>query len=227
MKPKVICHMYVSLDGKIDGKYMEEEGCDISGQFYDDEIFRMGTSMASGRTTTQMYKAKGPNILQQFDGSNVPNGDFVVTAQHYNFVFDRTGKCFYDDNTYCYGGKTMQLCQVVGTSCDKRYLQYLRSKNIAYIVADGVANALHKIATLFGVETLVLTGGATLNGGFWQEDCIDQISLVVAPYVEGDTRYKQFLQLPTFRNTKFCFNKAVALGDGGVQLIFFKQGGKQ
>lgn len=32
---KVICHMYVSIDGKIDGDYMNEEGCDPSGEYYD------------------------------------------------------------------------------------------------------------------------------------------------------------------------------------------------
>ena len=31
-RSKVICHMYLSIDGKIDGHYMDESGCDISGE---------------------------------------------------------------------------------------------------------------------------------------------------------------------------------------------------
>ena len=27
-----------SIDGKIDGQYMEEENCNVSGEFYDKEI---------------------------------------------------------------------------------------------------------------------------------------------------------------------------------------------
>lgn len=32
---KVICHMMTSIDGKIDGKFMEEKGCSVSGDYYD------------------------------------------------------------------------------------------------------------------------------------------------------------------------------------------------
>ncbi len=223
MKPYVICHMYISIDGKIDGEYMNEDGCNISGEFYDDIIFEMGTSMASGRVTTQMYNAKGENILEKYQ-EEVPAGDYYIKADHYNFCFDRMGKCFYDNPIYHYGGKDMQIVEVVSSKCDKRYLAYLRDIKIAYIIADGVTEALEKIYQVFRVERLVLTGGSIINGGFLAEKAIDEISLVIAPYVEGNNEYKQFAgSMNTFISQKYVFVNAKPLSDGGVQLIFKKQ----
>lgn len=55
---KVIAHMYVSIDGK----YMDESGCDISGEYYDDIIDSLGgDSMAGGRITDVMIQNM-PNI---------------------------------------------------------------------------------------------------------------------------------------------------------------------
>lgn len=54
-RTEVIVHMYVSIDGRIDGRYMEEEGCDASGNYCDEEIFRMADANGSGANTTAMY----------------------------------------------------------------------------------------------------------------------------------------------------------------------------
>jgi len=216
--------MYVSIDGKIDGSYMDENGCDISGEYYDVVIFDMGTSMAGGRVTSQLYKARGENTLDHYSGLNVSNEDYFIEAKHYQFCFDRMGKCFYDDTTYNYGGKSMQIVEVVSSLCDKRYLEYLRQIKVAYIIADNIETALNKIHDIFHVKRLVLTGGSIINGGFFKENCIDEISLVMAPYIEGNNEYKQFIgSLDQFVATKFVFHKAVPLSDGGVQLLFKKE----
>ncbi len=222
-RPYVICHMYLSIDGKIDGKYMEQEGCDISGEYYDDIIFKMGTAMAGGRVTLQMYKAHGQNDLSKYSG-NIERDDYIIKAPHYNFCFDRMGKCFYDDIKYNYGGQDMQIVEVVSSKCDSRYLEYLRDLKISYIIADSVKEALEKIYLKFKVERLVLTGGSIINGGFLSEDCIDELSLVIAPYIEGNIEFKQFVgNVSHFVNKKFKFKEARPLDDGGVHLIFKKE----
>lgn len=38
---KVICHMMTSIDGKIDGSYMDEESNEPIGDFYDKQIWEM------------------------------------------------------------------------------------------------------------------------------------------------------------------------------------------
>lgn len=39
-RSKVIVHMYVSIDGKIDGPYSS----DISGKYYSDELFKLSNA---------------------------------------------------------------------------------------------------------------------------------------------------------------------------------------
>lgn len=162
-KPFVTCHMYTSIDGKIDGRYMEETGCDGSGKYYDEKIFQIGTAMASGRVTTCLYKAHGKENLEGFQEER--KEDYILKSECYNFIFDRMGKCFYTDSTYEYGGRKMQLVEVVSSEVDGRYLSYLKSRKIAYIIADDVKSALDKIRSLFGVQRLVLTGGAWAKTG--------------------------------------------------------------
>lgn len=162
-KPFVTCHMYTSIDGKIDGTYMEETGCDGSGKYYDEKIFQIGTAMASGRVTTCLYKAHGKENLEGFQEER--KEDYILKSEYYNFIFDRMGKCFYTDSTYEYGGRKMQLVEVVSSEVDGRYLSYLKSRKIAYIIADDVKSALDKIRSLFGVQRLVLTGGTWAKTG--------------------------------------------------------------
>ncbi|MCH3966066.1 MAG: hypothetical protein LKE52_00220 [Bacilli bacterium] len=162
-KPFVTCHMYTSIDGKIDGTYMEETGCDGSGKYYDEKIFQIGTAMASGRVTTCLYKAHGKENLEGFQEER--KEDYILKSEYYNFIFDRMGKCFYTDSTYEYGGRKMQLVEVVSSEVDGRYLSYLKSRKIAYIIADDIKSALDKIRSLFGVQRLVLTGGTWAKTG--------------------------------------------------------------
>src|SRR5918911_48571 len=45
--------------------------------------------------------------------------------------------------------------------------------------------ALEKIGARFGVRTLMLEGGGRLNGGMLRAGLIDEVSLLVAPVVDG------------------------------------------
>lgn len=222
-KPYTIIHMYISIDGKIDGAYMEQEGCDISGKYYDDVIFQMGTSMASGRTTAEMYHAKGQIDYSKYDTSSIDYSDNYISYPHYHFVFDRYGKCNWDKRFLTYGGIQMMNVPVLSPSVRKEYLAYLKSMDIPYIIAKDLNEAMNKIYSLFKVKRLVCTGGATINGGLLAANLADEISLVVAPYIEGNSSFKQFVDnIETFNSTKFIFKEAKPLDDGGVQLTFLK-----
>lgn len=83
--------------------------------------------------------------------------------------------------------------------------------------------ATEKIYRLFGVENLVLCGGAGINGGFLRANLIDEISLVMTPYVEGNPKEKAFVSTgEVFQNHAFGIKECKTLNDGGVHLIFEK-----
>lgn len=67
-RAKVIIHMYMSIDGKIDGDWDGLLGDKISGDYYDDQLFKLGSANANGSNTIVMYAAKGKLDLSKYDG---------------------------------------------------------------------------------------------------------------------------------------------------------------
>lgn len=65
----------------------------------------------------------------------------------------------------------------------------LRRLNISYILAGenelDHALVLHKLATLFGMERVMIGGGGVLNWSFVQQGLVDEVSLLVAPVADG------------------------------------------
>jgi hypothetical protein len=76
-RAKVIIHMYVSIDGTIDGPYDGLETTKASGDFYDRQIFQMSDANANGATTVAMYAATGHPDLSQYDSSDLDYQDWV------------------------------------------------------------------------------------------------------------------------------------------------------
>ena len=223
----VTCHMAISLDGKIDGDFHEAPKSEAAGKYYYDVIFDLGSSMAGGRTTTQMYSEQPEIDYKKYEGADVPDGDYIVTETdgHYCLIYDREGKCNWDSPTTSMNDISMQIVEVVTKRVRKEYLAHLRQIGISYIIADNedsmVRESLEKLKSLYGVEKLVLTGGAAINGGFLKEDMIDEFSIVVLPYVDGNDMHKDLVDTKQkFFENAFVFSEAKPLPDGAVHMIF-------
>ena len=152
--------------------------------------------MAGGRVTTRMYSPQPEVDYEKYKGVDVPEGDYIVkSAQgHYCLVYDREGRCTWEAPTSTMNGVSMQIVEVVTKAARKEYLSYLRDMGISYLITEEeehpVRESLKKLKRFYGVERLVLTGGASINGGFLKEDMIDEFSIVVLPYVDGDKQHK-------------------------------------
>ena len=222
----ITVHMYVSIDGRIDGEFMDE-GTGISGDFYDQEIFRISDTNANGSRTAGMYAAKGTVNLSKYSAEGMDYTDWTgnIHADTWNVVFDRKGKLGWEVNYFDYAGRKSQVIEVTTQLADLRYLAFLRSMSIPYIIAGkddlDPELALIKLKQLFHMERITLCGGAIINGVFLKHHLVDQISLVVSPYVSGDNNAKTAFNTGSeFINEGFTFTKALPLTDGGVQLIF-------
>ncbi|MBE2321090.1 dihydrofolate reductase family protein, partial [Solirubrobacter sp. CPCC 204708] len=69
------------------------------------------------------------------------------------------------------------------------YKDLLRRLSISYIVAgkDRLDNALvlHKLATLFGMERVMIGGDGVLNWSYLQDGLVDELSLLMAPVADA------------------------------------------
>lgn len=84
-----IVHMYVSIDGKIDGSY----GSAISGRYYSDELFVMSNADANGRETISMYAAPAEIDFKAYGAEGIEYVDWIpdVKSETWSVAFDRKG----------------------------------------------------------------------------------------------------------------------------------------
>ena len=64
-----------------------------------------------------------------------------------------------------------------------------QAQGISYIVSGAASvdlvRAVDQLGKHFGIRTLLLEGGGHINGAFLEADLIDEVSLLVAPGIDG------------------------------------------
>lgn len=222
-RSKVIVHMYVSIDGKIDGPH----GSEFSGAYYADELFNLSNADGNGCKTISMYAAQGELDLTCFDGNDLSYTDWIpeVDSETWSVAFDRKGRCAWQTNYFEYNGHRMHAIEIVTKQAPKAYLAFLRSMQIPYIVSGtsefDLNEVLLKLKRYFGIETLALCGGATINGVFLKAHLVDEISLVVSPTISGDNSIKSaFDTQGEFVPDTFSIKQIKPLEDGSVHLRY-------
>ncbi|TXI35169.1 MAG: hypothetical protein E6Q58_00590, partial [Niabella sp.] len=92
---------------------------------------------------------------------------------------------------------------VTTKSASPEYLAYLREKNISYIFAGDesidLEVALDKLYNLFDIKNFAIVGGATINANFIKADLVDEIKIVIAPFIDGS---KEQTFAETFDNSR-------------------------
>lgn len=195
-KPHVICHMTMSLDGKVTGDFLgTEAGSAACDAYYEVHRNFKADAFACGRVTMigSFTHGRQPD-LTPFRDVEVPEGDYVAqTADFYAVAFDRLGSLgwkeshIYDEDP---GYDNAHIIEVVCSRADKAYLAYLRSIGVSYLIGGetdlDLKKVLEKLRSLFGIKLLLLEGGGTLNGSFQREHLIDEVSIILAPLVAGE-----------------------------------------
>lgn len=206
-RPYVICHMVMSVDGKVTGDFLYTPECvkatDLYYQInrdYKADAFACGRITMEGSFTGGWY----PDLSAY--GAVENKTDFVPEnlAGFYAVSFDPKGRLGWKENKIIdddpgYGGA--QIIEVLTNQADPKYLGYLRATEIPYIFAGeteiDVELALSKLKNLFNINKLLLEGGSIINGSFQRAGVIDELSLVTAPIIAGEGK-------PLFDECGFC-----------------------
>lgn len=225
--PHVTCHMMVSIDGKIDGDFIESPANAHIARYYDDELFKLGTAWGNGSTTHKMYFSDDSVDLSRYRGQAVLREDKTFEATGpFCVTFDTHGIVFWPQNTNEYPeGVHNRVIEVVTQSVSDEFIAYLDDKKIPRIFAGtdsiDLSLALSKLKVLFGVQQFVITGGAKINGAFFQAGLVDAISLVIAPSIDGSKEHKTIAELMTQSSTSWKLKASTAV-DAGLHLIWQK-----
>ena len=183
MRPYIICHMVASIDGRIDCSMVDK----ISGDEYYSTLESLDCpTCIEGKVTTEHYHAL-PGHYQPKSTEPVGKETWhkATDSEAYQLCPDTHGSLLWD------AGHDEPMLILLSEQAPAEYLEYLRGLNFSYIVAGceriDLKRAMEILNKEFGVERLAVLGGGKINGGFLAAGLIDEISLLLAPGVDGRT----------------------------------------
>jgi 2,5-diamino-6-(ribosylamino)-4(3H)-pyrimidinone 5'-phosphate reductase len=187
--PHAVCHMVASLDGRIvvDG-WPDAISSTVRRQYEEVHASYGADGWLCGRVTMEPFaKRMRPDaeVAREHDGP--PREDFVAPGDHASFAFaiDPGGRLAWESNEIAGDHVVAVLSERVSDD----YLAFLRGRGISYVLAGArdvdLPLALEKIGARFGVKTLMLEGGGRINGGMLRAGFVDEVSILVAPVVDG------------------------------------------
>lgn len=220
-KPYIICHMMMSVDGRI--------ACSMTAQLAgQDEYYSTldaidAPTRISGRVTAATEMTSGETFTPQNKTSYGQDGFAKhATANGYNIIMDTKGKLLWGNDE----GVTKPHLIITSQQVTQDYLDYLDGQGISWIVAGreriDLAKAMDILATEFGVERLAIVGGGKINGGFLDAGLIDEISILIGPGADGrSTEPSLFDGRPADRHPlPLKLKSAKSYDDGAVWLRY-------
>ena len=231
-RPRIICHMMTSLDGKIHGAYMNSPVT----RAVDWEFERANDSYnpdawLCGRVTTEenFTDYHKPDVRE--NAPQVPEGDYIANANAamYYVSIDRLGKVGWQSNSIHYMKRPeAHIIEVLSEKTSNGYRDLLRRLNISYIIAGkeyiDCLLTVQKLKVLFGIDTLMLSGGGYINGSFLSEGLIDELSLVMAPVTDASSDTSTLFETGNYIKKidpmEFKLKDIEKLNEGGLWLRY-------
>lgn len=184
MRPFVISHMMMSVDGRIDCPMVAQ----ISGEEYYTVLDSFGvSSKLSGRVTAALECAAVAKEIPASKDVTVGKESVhkEVDSDEYTIIVDTHGRLVMSDGE----ADGHPLIVVMSEDVSEEHLQMLRKNHVSWI-ATGKRNidlqrALDILGEQFGIKKLVIVGGGNINGGFLEAGLIDEVSVMVAPGIDG------------------------------------------
>ncbi len=191
-RPHIIYHMTTTMDGKINGSFLEQDAVKPITDFYYQCHRRFGAGgFLCGRVTMQeSFTGQAAPDLTPFQGQTFPREDFAANtdAAFYAVALDTKGHLNWSADHIVdedLGYNNAHIIEILCESVEDAYLGFLRSKNISYIFAGkeelDLPLAMGKLNALFHMEALLLEGGGTTAAAFARADLIDEVSFLMAP----------------------------------------------
>ena len=186
-RPRIICHMAASVDGRI----VVDKWPDPAAVRREYEQIHSGYNADGwmcGRVTMEPFAGalrSEPEVARRHAGP--AREDFVAPGAHESFAvaIDPRGRLAWKTNDIDGDHVIAVLCERVSDE----YLAFLRERGVSFVLAGNddvdLTLALEKIGKRFKVRTLMLEGGGRVNGGMLAAGLIDEVSILVVPVADG------------------------------------------
>jgi riboflavin biosynthesis pyrimidine reductase len=185
MKPYVICHMVSSVDGRIlaDRWHPPLENRSLYERLHDELA---GDAWLVGRVTGQEFAERAepyPAVV----GAAVERRSWFARqdARPWAVVLDAQGKIAWGRGDI--GGDPLLV--VLTAAVADSHLAGLREDGVSYLFAGeqeiDLRAALEALNRELGIGRLLLEGGGAANGALLAAGLVDELSLLLAPSVDG------------------------------------------
>jgi len=189
MKPHVVCHMMVSLDGRIHPSRWTEspDGNRQAWTTVYEEVHGTlaGDAWLVGRVTMGEMSKGTPHPPANPGAVARPHHFARRDAGTYAIAFDRSGKLHFAKADI--GGDHVVV--LLGPGVPDAHLAELAGDGISYVVAPDEEMTpgplLELLGRELGIKRLLVEGGGNVNGSLMAAGVIDEVSLLVAPAIDG------------------------------------------
>lgn len=198
MKPYIICHMIASLDGSLHPsrftKSQDGSRAEWSGIYEQIHQKLEGDAWMVGRVTMAEMSKGDPHAPARHDPVDRPCHFAPRGAGRYAVVIDPSGKLHFSGPDVA-GDRVVVL---LGQDVPDSHLAELAADGVSYIVAEDakldVAKMLDVLGRDLGIRRLLLEGGAAINGSLFAAGLVDELSLLVAPALDGRAGNQSFIE---------------------------------
>lgn len=184
MKPYIICHMICSVDGRTIPKHWKTDGGNV---FEETAATIKSDGWIVGRKTMSEFCSQKPRRKRQ-GRFVIPKTDYVAPHKQTTYAvgLDQSGKLHWEKGNV----DTEHVITVLSEKVTGEYLDHLRQAGVSYIFGGKTSLNLklvvEKLNKLFGIKRITIQGGGTNNGSFLNAGLVDELSLVIMPFADGE-----------------------------------------
>ena len=197
MKPHVICHMIASLDGGLHPSRFTRspDGDRAAWSATYEQIHQQlaGDAWIVGRVTMAEMSKSGPHAPAGPGKVDRPCHVARRGEGGYAVALDPSGKLHFSGPDI--GGDSVIV--LLGRDVPDSHLAELAGDGVSYVVSEAagidLAGTLEVLSRDFGIRRLLLEGGAGINGSFFAAGLVDELSLLVAPALDGRFGHQDFV----------------------------------
>ena len=188
MKPKLIMHAQISLDGRIKGFDNPEVYYQVAGDIQSD------AGLFGSNTVFTAFETYPVETAADFTKAIISPDD----PRPIGVIPDSRGIL---RNLHCLRnlGYLKEVVILVSTATPKEYLKYLEERHYPYIVAGNdhvdYENAFQILYEQYGCKCMRTDSGGGLTSKLLENGWIDEISLVISPCLTGNKEKHLFHDL--------------------------------
>ena len=192
-RPKIICHILQSVDGNIDGNFFAMPELRPAYQAFTRirEEYACDAVISGATTAAEIYANSSADNLPEVQETYSRTDWQAEKADIYAVIIDGQGTVHWQSGTVKRRSDKMHVVTVLQENVSDAYIAHLRQAGVSYVFAGkhslDLPMAVQKLKELFGIQSMLLSGGGIVDWAFLQAGLIDEISLVFPPVIDGGT----------------------------------------